>query len=162
RIDLSPGELLDVRAVGAEAIRVARLHRHLGAVLRPDRRGIREAVTGVDPAVESPGEGTGHAVRVAKAVLLIKDLAFVRLSSPAVEAADSGDAEHERLVTLLGAATQRQYANGDIESIGEGGDLAGPPIGTEVVEDLDGVARLAARRGRVRILEGVGDPEPSA
>src|SRR5262249_15386670 len=49
----------------------------------------------------------------------------------------------------------------DVEPVGEGGDLAGAAVGAEVLEHLDGVARLAGGRGGGGGLEGVRHPEPA-
>ena len=62
-------------------------------------RVVGEAVAGVDPAVETPGEGIGHAVRVAVAEDPVEHLARV---GPAVAVGiphqvDVGDVVHERL-----------------------------------------------------------------
>ena len=47
------------------------------------------------------------------------------------------------LWTIASRPGTRQHADGDVQAVGEGRDLAGPAIGPEVREDLD---RVAARR----------------
>ena len=59
---------------------------------------------------------------------------------------------------------QRQHADGDVELVGEGRDLAGLAVGAEVFEDFDGVLmlELAVGAGGEGILDGLGDPEAAA
>src|SRR6185437_1924768 len=73
-IDLAVRELLDVAAIGPDAVGVAGSQGDRTAVLGLDGRFIRETVTGVDPAIETPGERTRQSVRVAVADARIKHL----------------------------------------------------------------------------------------
>src|SRR5262249_18015608 len=139
---------------------VARVHGDGAAVGPLHGAGVAVAVAGVDPAVEAQGEGVGHAVRVAGAVLAGGDLAFVGLARAGGvgQPPDVGDADGGG---LLAGAGQGQHADGDVEPVGEGGDLAGPAVGAEVLQHLDGVAALAAGRRGEGVLDGVGDPQPA-
>src|SRR5262249_43824352 len=152
---------------GLDAVGVARLHGDRGAVLGLDRRGVGVAVAGVDPAVGAPGEGAGHAVGVLEAVALVGHGAAGGLAV-AVGVGEGGGGRGA-VEGGLGALARRarqggqgQHADGDVEAVGEGGDLAGPAVGAEVLQDLYRVARLAAGRRREGVLDGVGDPEPAA
>ena len=65
------------------------------------------------------------------------------------QAPDVGDAVDQGVLRLRGR--QRQHADGDVELVGEGGDLAGLAVGAEVFEDLDGVLAL-----ELAVLVGIG------
>ena len=128
RVDLPVRELLDVRAVGPEAVRVARLHRD-----RPGRpapsivRGVGEAVAGVDPAVDPAVKAVGHAVRVAEAERAVQHLAALAaaVAVGVAAAVEVGDAVDDR------AVGQRQDADGDVEAVGERGDPAGAAVASK-------------------------------
>src|SRR5262245_24098834 len=53
-IDLAPGVLLTVRAIWPHPIGVARLHANRSAIRSLDVGRVREAVMGIEPAVEAP------------------------------------------------------------------------------------------------------------
>ena len=119
-------------------------------------------MAGVDPAVEAPGEGVGHAVGVAEAVR--RRRATSRLVGLAVavgvgEAVDVGDASRP-------APRRRRRAGrtpiGMFRPSANVVTLPGPAVGAEVVEDLDACrAASAPRLAGYGILDGVGDPEPA-
>ena len=98
RIDLAVREVLGVRAVGPHPVGVARAHRDRPPVLALHGRVVGVAVAGVDPAVEAPGEGVGHAVRVAVAEDAVEDLARIgaAVAVGVAEQEDVGNAVHER------------------------------------------------------------------
>src|SRR5262249_32271845 len=54
---------------------------------------------------------------------------------------------------------ERQHPDGDVEAVGEGRDLAGPPVGAEVGEHLDSITGPRAGLCGEGILDRVGDPE---
>ncbi len=117
-------------------------------------------MAGVDPAVEAPGKGVGHAVGVAMAEDAVERLAAI---GPAVAVLvrhqeDVGNAVHERRA----GRWQGQDANRNIQAVGKGLDLRGPAIGAELGKDLDGVARLGPRACRVGVFHGIRNPEASA
>ena len=58
RVHLPPGDLLDRRAIGLEAVGVSRLHREndLAFPLELDLRIVAEAVAGIHPAIGSQAE----------------------------------------------------------------------------------------------------------
>src|SRR5437867_3683888 len=58
------GDLIDVRAIRTEPIDIAGIHHRLRSILGFQLAGIRITVTSIDPAVESPGKLTGHAMRI--------------------------------------------------------------------------------------------------
>ena len=92
-------------------------------------------MAGVDPAVEAPGEGVGHAVRVAVAEGAVEHLAAV---GPAVAVAvavarNVGDAVDD------GALAQRQHADRNVEPVGEGRDFAARPS-AGILQDANRVA----------------------
>ena len=119
--------------------------------------------TGVDPAVEAPGEGTRHPC-VSRwpiaACRALRRLVGVPAALAVAHAVDRGNAEDEGVLRLVGR--QRQDADGDVQTVGEGGDLARPAVGAEVFEDLHAVARFLAGRAGKRIFDGIRDPEPAA
>src|SRR4051812_27718200 len=93
-------------------------------------------------------------MRVVEAERGVQEFSYARLAGVlrVDHVRDGGDAVNER------ALRGRQYADGDVELVGKGRDLAGPAVRTEIFEDLHGVAALAGRRGK-RILDGLGQPK---
>ena len=96
-----------------------------------------------------------------EAVLAVEDVAVIRLAVAVGvgQAVDVGDAVDEAL-----AVGTRQDADGDVEAVGEGGDLARQAVVGEVVEDLDGVLGRAIRAGPGRDTRRIRSPTagPSA
>src|SRR6266581_7517343 len=64
RIDLSPGVLLDMRAVDFKAVTVARIHFDAAAIAGGESRVIVVAVVGIKPAIEPAPERAGQPVGV--------------------------------------------------------------------------------------------------
>ncbi len=160
RVDLAPGDLFEMRAVGAEAIDVARVHGNRLLVGSLHRGGVGEAVAGIDPAIEGQGEGAGHAVRVAESVSRIGNLAAVGVAVAVVvgHEVDVGDAMHEGLVPVaLGQDPDR-----DVQAVGEVRDRTGAAVGSEVREDHHLIAVRLAFLGGERILARGRDPEPAS
>ncbi len=117
-------------------------------------------MTGVDPAVETPGEGIGHAVGILMPEHTVQNLAMIRVAVAIgiADQEDVGNTMHQRRV----CRGQGQQPDGDVQSIGKGRDRSGFTIGSEVRQDLHGVARLRPVLGGVGILDRIRDPEPPA
>ena len=150
RVDLAVGVAFHVRTVGPHAIGVARAQADGGAIGRLDGGVVVEAVAGIDPAVEAPGKGVGHAVRVALAVLLVNFFFLVSLAVAVGvgQPPDVGDGVNKGL-----SGRKRQQADGDVQAFGENLALAGPAVGAEVAEDEHLVAAGLAGRGWERIFQ---------
>src|SRR5207244_11572785 len=73
-----------------------------------------------------------------------------------------GDWSSDVCSSDLEGGSERQDANGNVQTVGEGGDLAGPAVGAEVFEYLDGVAAFLPLGGRKRIFDRFRDPQPAA
>ena len=116
---------------------------------------VEDAVEAVEPAVGSPGERVGQLVRVVAAEAGDDDLALVGL------AVAVGVLQEEN-VGRVGdphAAVADGDARGNVQSVGEDGELVDLAVAVGVFQDLDAVA---ARPGRVpRIFEALGDPDPA-
>ena len=97
-IDLAVRHIFGVRTVGPHPVGVTRVHRDRPLVLALHGRVVGEAVAGIDPAVEAPGEGVGHPVRVAVAEDAVEHVARVCLAVAVVvpKQEDIGNAVHER------------------------------------------------------------------
>ena len=109
-------------------------------------RVVGEAVAGIDPAVEAPGEGVGHPVGVAVAEDSVEHLA--RVGPPvAVGVAHQVDVGDVMDQSARGRR-QRQEPDRDIQAIGECLDLAGPAVGLKVGEDLDSITRSRSLRAQ--------------
>ncbi len=163
RVDLTMRDVFEARAVRLETVDVARLEGDGLAVAALDRGLVGKAVAGVDPTVEAPREVAGHAVRVLVAVLRVQHGALVRLAV-AVRVAhppDAGNAVDDGALRL--GRQQRQHADGNVELVGEGRDLARLAVGGEVLQHLDGVLPLElAVLLREGVLDGLGDPQTAA
>src|ERR1700730_4141822 len=83
-----------MRAIGLNAIGVARLKMDLRAVFRLDVGRVGKPVTGVNPAVKPRGERTSHAVRVFDSYVAVEQFALIRLAVTigVKEAINIGDA----------------------------------------------------------------------
>ena len=129
RVDLSMREILRVRAVGLHPVSIAGVHRDRLFVLPLHGRVIGIAVTGVDPAVEAPGEGIGHAVGIAMAEHAVEDLARIgaAVAIGITQQEDVGNAMYQG----RGCGGQGEQADRDVQAIGKGLDRAGPSIGAE-------------------------------
>ena len=117
-------------------------------------------MTGVDPAVEAPGERVGHAVGVAVAEDAVEDIAAVgaAVAVGVAHQVDVGDVVDDRLA----ARRVGEQADRDVQAVGERLDLAGAAVGAEVGEDLDRVASRRPLRLGEGVLQCVGHPEPAA
>jgi len=115
-------------------------------------------VASVDPAVEAPGEGIGHAVGVAVAEDAVDNLARIGA------AVAVGVAKQEDVGNAMdqggGRPGQGDQADRDVQAVGERLDRAGFSIGAEVREDLHRVAWSGSLLGGIGILDGIRDPEP--
>ena len=157
-VDLAMRVIFDVRAVGLHPVDVAGLHDDRLLVRPLDLRLVAEPVAGVDPAVEAPAKGVGHAVGVLEAVLLVGDLRFVglavavRIDKPA----DVGDVVDQRRVPFADG----QDADRDVQAVGEGVDRPGLAVVGEIAEHDHPVARPPVPLDRIRIFDRRGDPEP--
>ena len=184
RVDLAPGVLLDAPAVEGEAIGVARIHFHFVPVPAAHIGVVVVTVRGVKPAVEAAGERRVVAVRVAlpaqRAVKLFFPIGFA-IAVGILEEPEVGDGPGDAFPrgicgrgvqpaagirrALAPATTERAkriQADGNIQSLGEGGDLASAAVGAEILEDHDAVATLLVRRNRERVFPAGGHPEPAA
>jgi len=117
-------------------------------------------MTRVKKSVKTPAEVAGHAVRVAHVAEIADqrlDLVADAIVIGVAIKADLGDRVSDHAV-FVGVD-----ADGDVEVIGEGGDLAGAAgVGVEVFEDLNRVARrLRGGRGE-RIFAADRHPQPPA
>ena len=153
RVHLPPGDLLDRRAIGLEAVGVARLHREndLPLPLELDLRIVAEAVAGIHPAIGAQAERVLIAVGVDEVERAVEDLARVGLAVAVGvgELPDVGDRPDDRLV----AWPKGEDADRDVEIVGEADGLPGPAIGVEIGEDGEPVTV----RGPVLRCEGILD-----
>src|SRR4051812_14143316 len=115
-------------------------------------------MTGVDPTIETPCEFTGHAVRIVSTVLLVQDLALVRM----IVAIRVGKPVDVRNAISDGAAAYRQDANRNIEVVGKSSDLVGSAIAVGVFENANHISGAAVGSSREGILDRFRDPEPAA
>ena len=60
------------------------------------------------------------------------------------------------------AAVGEDQAGGQVEVIGEDGDLVGLAVAVGVLEDLDAVVALAAAQHAVRVVDRLDHPQPAA
>ena len=161
-VDLPPGNLLDRRAVGLEAVGVSRLHRQddLPLSMELDFRVVAEAVAGVDPAIGAQAERVLIAVGIDEVERAVEDFPLVGLSVAVGvgELPDVGDRPDDHLV----AGAEGEDADRDVEIVGEAHGLPRPAIRAEIGEDGEPVAVRGAFLRRKRILDRMGDPEPTA
>ncbi len=108
-VDLPVRDILGVRAVAPEPIRVARVHADCLVVAPLHLRFVGEAVTRVDPAVEAPRECVGHPVSVAMADDAIEHLARVgpAIAVRVLHQVDIGDIVDDRLAARRDRAAAR-------------------------------------------------------
>src|SRR5690606_12630533 len=124
-------ELLDVRSIGTKTVRVARIHGDRVPVSTFDCRGVEESVAGIDPAINPPTEGTGHAMRVLKSKLRVEGhppfgTAVAILVAHLV---DVGDA------VACGSVGQWSDTDRDIQAVRKHANPVGYSIPVRVVED---------------------------
>ena len=113
----------------------------------------------MQPAVEPASERRLHAVRVAlEAKWTVK---FLPLVGPAIavgvaQKPDVRDAPGDYAIPV------RINPGGDVQAIGEGGELVVGAIAVGVLEELDRVVTALAKRRGVRVFERARDPQPAA
>ena len=97
-------------------------------------------------------------VAVADAPARAEDLRTSALSSPLVSFRNS----------MCGAAATmtpplaKTRLVGEVQPIGEDGELVGPAVAVGVLEDLDPVVARLAVQHQVRVIDRLDDPEPAA
>src|SRR5262249_47411680 len=122
----------------------------LAAVL--DVAVVEDAVEAIEPAVGPPGERVGQLVRVGAAKAGDDDFRLagrLAVGPLAVE-------EDVRRVGHPDAAVADRDAGGDVEALGEDGDLVVVAVAAGALQDLDAVAPRAG--GTARVFEALGDP----
>ena len=159
RVHLPEGKLLHARAVELHAVGVTGVHPDARAVGGIDGGVVVEPVCDVEPAVEPARERRLHAVRVALVAKRAVELgAFVRaaVAVGVPQKPDVGNTPRDDTILV------RVDSGGDVEAVGEGGELVVTPVAVGVLEYLDRVAAGLAKRHGVRILERTRDPEAAA
>ena len=156
RIDLPMREVFDVRPIGTQAVRVPRLHHDLATVGPLDLRFVREAVAGVNPAIEPPVERTGHSVRVSKADRVVGGPLLIGVAIPVTidKLPDRRDRMSDHPVI------HGRDANRDVQPRRERRHLVGHTIAVRIVNALDPVFSLPLGR-REGILSRAGGIEPT-
>ena len=159
RVHLPEGKLLHAGAVELHAVGVAGVHSDARAVGGIDGGVVVEPVCDVEPAVEPARERRLHAVRVTLVAKRAVELgAFVRaaVAVGVPQKPDVGNTPRDDTILV------RVDSGGDVEAVGEGGELVVTPVAVGVLEYLDRVAAGLAKRHGVRILERTRDPEAAA
>src|SRR5207248_11490686 len=121
-----------------------------------DVRMVEDAVEAVQPAIGAPGQRVGQLVRVVAAEAGDDDLGLADRLAVGADLVE----EDVRRVGDPDAAVADRDARGDVQSLGEDGDLVDLAVAVGVFEDLDAVASGAG--GATRILEALGDPDAAA
>ena len=161
-VDLPPGDLLDRRAIGLEAVGVSRLHREddLPLSLELDFRVVAEAVAGIHPAIGAQAERVLIAMGVGEVERAVEDFPLVGLSVAVGigELPDIGDRPDDHLV----AKPKGENADRNVEFVSEAHGLPRSAIGAEIGQDGQPVTVRGAFLRRKRILDRMGHPEPTA
>ena len=158
-VDLAIGKSLHSRTVEAHAKHIAGTQTNPVPVSPGDLGDVVEPVAGVEPAVETPGEGIAHAVGVA----LVTEWAVELLSQvgPAItvgipKVPDVGDTEADHSISV--GIEPHRY----VQAIGEGCHLVRTTIGVGILKNPDRIPPLLFQPNRVGILQSVADPETPA
>src|SRR5262249_31598368 len=117
---------------------------------------VKDAVKAVQPAVRAPGQGVGQLVGVGAAEA--GDHHLRRAGRLAVGAFLVK--EQVRGVGHPDAAVADRDAAGDVETLGEDGDLVVGAVAFGTFQDLDAV--LAGAGGASGVLQAFGDPDAAA
>ena len=155
RVVAGAAEHLELRAIGPEAVEGLPESVSLAAY-RPTEAGVADDPP--DPVVESPSQVARTGVRVADAPAGEQDLAHVGL------AVAVGILQEQRVGRLEDddATVRTQQAGGDVETLGEDGELVRLAIAVGVLADRDPVAAGCGGVLGIGIVHRLGDPEPSA
>ena len=164
-VHLPPGDLLDGRAIGPEAVGVARvqLEDDVPFTAELHARLVAEAMVRIHPAVGAEAERVLVAMRVAEIEWPVEH--FPQVGRAVVirvgQFPDVRDRPDDRRGLSTRRPWQRQDADRDVELVGEQRRFPGPAVGAEVLEDRQPVPGLLVGGRRKRIFHRVRHPEPA-
>src|SRR5262249_27139921 len=117
---------------------------------------VEDPIEAVEPAIGAPGQRVGQFVRVGASEAGNDDFGFARGLAVGTDLVE----EDVGRVGDPDAAVADGNARGNVEALGEHGDLVDLAVAVGVFEDLDAIA--AGPGGATRVFEALGDPDAAA
>ena len=163
RIHLTVRVVLDTGTVEADAVGVARVQIHMTAVAGRDMGVVVEPVGRVEPAIEATAERGLVAMGITGVIegpVKRGSLVGLAVTIGVLQEPDVGDAPDERLpMAVVGA--KGIHPDGNIQTIGKLGHLAGTTVWTKIFKDHHPVPTDPVGGRGPRVFDTGRDPKPT-